>query len=276
MSTSSESRPSSPDKYSFLTATELSWLLLDQEMNFAVSNVFSLSPLSTILLRNYLFLSHNIEWIWQDLTRHQLEQQCLFDILGHSALFHDTITPIVLDFRLHQQQVLPVNPPTTLHSTLHRPTSENTETMWSVVIQEQSNSDNSLLSFYTATHADPGTWDNLIDVDQLLDWSPSPPQIPVYSPPCTQSAPITTPCTMCQRHGHTSVQCVWYGSGICSYCEEVGHTQHTCNELGGDRLQFNPHLLYCLTCRQSGHTSSRCNTLSSYRWNFLKSSILEN
>ena len=63
MSTSSESCPSSPDEYPFITATELSRLLLDQEMNFAVSNAFSLSPLSTTLLQNYLFLSHNIEHI---------------------------------------------------------------------------------------------------------------------------------------------------------------------------------------------------------------------
>ena len=68
MLTSSESRPSSPDEYPFLTATELSRLLLDQEMNFAVSTMFSSSPLSTFLLQNYLFLSHNIEWIRQDLT----------------------------------------------------------------------------------------------------------------------------------------------------------------------------------------------------------------
>ena len=63
MLTSSESHPSSPDEYLFITATKLSRLLLDQEMNFAVSNAFSLSPLSTTLLRNYLFLSHNIERI---------------------------------------------------------------------------------------------------------------------------------------------------------------------------------------------------------------------
>ena len=271
----SESCPSSPDEYPFLTATELSRLLLDQEMNFAVSTMFSSSPLLTILLRNYLFLSHNIEWIWQDLTWHQLEWQSLFDILSHSTLFRDTITPIVLNFRLRQQQVSPVDPPTTSHFTLHCPASENTETEQSVIIQERSDSNNSLLSFYTAAHANLGTWDNPIDVDWLLDRSPSPPQIPIYSPPRTQSAPVTTPCTMCRRQGHTSTQCVWYSPGICSYCEEVGHTQHTCNELRCDHLRFNPHLLYCLTCRQSGHTSSRCNMLPSYQWSFLKSGILE-
>ena len=273
--TSSESCPSSPDEYPFLTATKLSRLLLDQEMNFAISSMFSSSPLSTILLWNYLFLSHNIEQIWQDLTRHQLERQSLFDILSHSAPFRDTITPIVLNFRLHQRQVSPVDPLTTSHSTLHRPASENAETEQLVIIQERSDSNDSLLSFYTAAHANLGTRENSIDVDRLLDQSPSPPHIPVYSPPRTQSTPVTTPCMMCHWHGHTLTQCIWYGPGICSYCEEVGHTQHTFNELWHDRLWFNPHLLYCLTCRQSGHTSSRCNMLPSYQWSFLKSGILE-
>ena len=275
MSNSSESCPSSPDEYPFLTATELSQLLLDQEMNFAVSTTFSSSPLSTVLLWHYLFLSHNIERIQQDLTRHQLERQSIFDILSHSTPFCDTITPIVFNFRLHQRQVSLINPPTTFQTTSHPSTSENVETRWSVIIQERSNSNDSLLSFYTAAHVEPGTRDNPIDVDQLLDRSPSPPWIPVYSPPCMQSAPVTAPCTMCRWHGHTLTQCVWYGLGICSYCEEVRHTQHTCNELWCDRLRFNPHLLYCLTCWQSGHTSSRCNMLPSYQWSFLKSGILE-
>ena len=111
MSTSSESCLSSPDEYPFITTTKLSCLLLDQEMNFAVSNAFSLSPLSTTLLWNYLFLSHNIEHIRQDLTQHQLEQQSLFDILGHSAPFRDTITPIVLDrYRLLTHRLLFIPP----------------------------------------------------------------------------------------------------------------------------------------------------------------------
>ena len=75
MLTSSESHASSSDsdKYPFITATELSHLLLDHGMNFAISNVFSTSPLSTALLQNYLFLSQNIKHLWQDLTRHQLK-----------------------------------------------------------------------------------------------------------------------------------------------------------------------------------------------------------
>ena len=265
MSSSFDSHLSSPDEYPLLTPTELSWLLLDQEMNFAVSTAFSSFLLSTVLLQNYLFLSHNIERIQQDLTHHQLEWQSIFDVLSHSAPFQDIITPIVLNFRLRQQQVSPVNPPTTFQTSSYSPTSEHAETRQSVVIQERSNSSDSLLSFYTPGHDEPRTQNNPIDVDHLLDPSPSPPQILVYIPPWTWSAPVTAPCTMCRQHGHTSTQCVWYGPGICSYCDEVGHTQHTCNILRCDRQRFNPHLLYCLTCQQSGHTLSHCNTLPSYQ-----------
>ena len=68
----------------------------------------------------------------------------------------------------------------------------------SIIIQEQSDSNNSFLSYYTAAYDEPGTRNNPIDVDRLLDPSPSPPHIPVYSPPRTQSAPITAPCPMCR------------------------------------------------------------------------------
>ena len=104
MLTSSDphSPSSSPDEYPLLTSSELSQLLLDQEMNFAVSTTFSSSPLSTVLLRQYLFLSHNLERIRQDLIRHQQERESILDVLSHSALFQDITTPIILDFRFRQ------------------------------------------------------------------------------------------------------------------------------------------------------------------------------
>ena len=104
MLTSSDPRSpsSSPDKYPLLTSSELSQLLLDQEMNFAVSTAFSLSPLSTVLLQQYLFLSHSLERIRQDLIHHQQERESIFDVLSHSAPFQDIITPIVLNFRFRQ------------------------------------------------------------------------------------------------------------------------------------------------------------------------------
>ena len=267
MLTSSDfcSSSSSHDEYPLLTSAELSRLLLDQEMNFAVSTAFSSSPLLTVLLQQYFFLSHNFEQIRQDLTRHQLEWESIFDILSHSAPFQDIIMPIVLNFRFWQRQVSPVNPPPTFQTSLNSPILEQAEIQQSVIIQERRNSSDSLLSFYTPAHDELGTHNNPIDVDQLLDPSLSPPRIPVYNPPQTWSAPVTAPCPMCRRHGHTSTQCVWYGSGICSYCKEVGHTVHTCNILRCDQQWFNPHLLYCLTCRQSGHTSTTCNMLPSYQ-----------
>ena len=221
---------------------------------------------STVLLRQYLFLSHNLKRIWQDLIQHQQERESIFGILSHSALFQDIITPIILDFRFWQWQVSPVNPPPTFQtSSLNSPISEQVVERQSVIIQERSNSTDSLLSFYTAAHEEPGMRNNPINVDRLLDPSPSPPRIPVYTPPRTRSAPITAPCQMCRQHGHTSTQCVWYGPGICSYCEEVGHTVHNCSILHWDQQRFNPHLLYCLMCKQSGHTLNTCSTLPSYQ-----------
>ena len=145
------------------------------------------------------------------------------------------------------------------------PTSKHVDVWQSVIIQERSNSNNPLLSFYTPAHEELGTRNNPIDVNQLLDPSPSPPHIPVYTPPRTRLAPVTAPCPMCHRHGHMSTQCVWYGPGICSYCKEVGHTVHNCNILHRDQQRFNPHLLYYLTCKRSGHTSNTRGTLPSYQ-----------
>ena len=102
---------SSLDEYPVLSSTELSRLLLDQEMNFAVATAFSSSPLSTTLLRQYLFISQNLERLRQNLLRHQQERESIFDILSHSAPFQDIITPIVLNFRYRQRQVVPTTSP---------------------------------------------------------------------------------------------------------------------------------------------------------------------
>ena len=277
MSNSSDRRTpiSSPDEYPVLTSSELSRLLLDQEMNFAIAAAFSSSPLSTTLLRQYLFLSHNLEWIHQDLICHQQERESIFDVLSHSTPFQDIITPIVLNFRYWQQQVSPIHPP----SPALRVSSDFSTPEWeveqqTVIIQERSNSDNSLLSYYTTAHEEPGTHNNPIDVDRLLDLSPSPPRTPIYTPPRTRSAPVTAPCSLCRRHGHSSIQCVWNGPGVCSYCEKVGHTIHSCMVFRQDRQRFDPHLLYCLTCKQSGHNAVTCGTFLSHSWMVFKSGIL--
>ena len=126
-------------------------------MNFAVATAFSSSPLSTTLLRHYLFLSHNLDRIRQDLIRHQQEQESIFDVLSHSAPFQDIITPIVLDFRYRQRQVSLVNPPPILRTPSPSPISEHMTERRSIIIQEQSNSTDSLPSFYTTAHEELGT-----------------------------------------------------------------------------------------------------------------------
>ena len=277
MSNSSDwcSSMSSPDEYPVLTSSELSQLLLDQEMNFAVAAAFSSSPLSTTLLWQYLFLSHNLKQIQQDLIRHQQERESIFDVLSHSTPFQDIITPIVLNFQFWQRPVSPVNPPSSVFcAPPDSPTPEREVEQQSVIIQERSDSNNSLLSYYTTAHEEPGTCNNPTDVDRWLDPSPSPPCTPVYTPPRTRSVLVTAPCSLCHRHGHTLIQCVWNGPGVCSYCEKVGHTIHNCNVLRWDQQHFDPHLLYCLMCKQLGHTTITCGTFLSHQWTTFKSGIL--
>ena len=256
---------SSPDEYPVLTSSELSRLLLDQEINFAVTTAFSASPLSTTLLRQYLFLLHNLERIHQDLLHHQQERESIFDVLSHSAPFQDIITPIVLNFRYRQRQVSPVNPPSPVHRVSPDfSVSEQEPEQRIVIIQERSDSDSPSLSYYTMPHDELGTCHNPIDIDHLLDPSPSPPRTPIYSPPRTKSAPVTAPCSLCRRHGHSSIQCVWNGPGLCLYCKKIGHTIHSCTVFRRDHQRFDPHLLYCLMCRQSGHTAATCRTFLSH------------
>ena len=255
---------SSSNKYPVLSSAELSRLLLDQEMNFAVATAFSSSPLSTTLLRHYLFLSQNLERLHQDLLHHQQERESIFDVLSHSAPFQDIITPIVLNFRYRQRQVVPVTPPSpSLRVIPDSLASEQEPEQRTVIIQERSDSEDSHLSYYTTAHEEMGTRHHPIDIDRLFTSSPSPPRTPVYSPPRTHSAPVTAPCSLCKRSGHSSTQCVWNGPGRCSYCDKVGHTIHSCAIYRRDRQRFDPHLLYCLTCDQSGHTAATCGTFLS-------------
>ena len=255
---------SSVDEYPVLSSAELSRLLLDQEMNFAVATAFSSSPLSTTLLRQYLFISQNLERLCQDLLRHQQERESIFDILSHSAPFQDIITPIVLNFRYRQCQVVPTTPPSpSLRVVPNSLISEQESEQRTIIIQERSDSDDSHLSYYTTAHEELGTRQHPIDVDRLFNSSPSPPGTPVYSPPRTHSAPVTAPCSLCKRPGHSSTRCVWNGPGQCLYCEKIGHTIHSCTIYRHDHQRFDPHLLYCLTCDQSGHTAATCGTFLS-------------
>ena len=112
--------------------------------------------------------------------RHQQERESIFDVLSHSAPFQDIITPIVLNFQFQQRQVSLINPPSSVfRAPSESSTPEQEVEQQSVIIQEQSDSDNSLLSYYTTPHEEPGTHNNPIDVDRLLDPSPSPPRTPI-------------------------------------------------------------------------------------------------
>ena len=172
----------------------------------------------------------------------------------------------MLNFRYRQCQVSPVIPLSpALRVVSDSFVSEQESEQQTVIIQERSDSESSHLSYYTTAHEEIGTRHHPIDINRLLDPSPSPPRTPVYSPPRTHSAPVTAPCSLCKRQGHSSTQCDWNGPGKCSYCEKVGHTIHSCSIFRRDRQRFDLHLLYCLTCNQSGHMAATCGTFLSHR-----------
>ena len=79
----------------------------------------------------------------------------------------------MLNFRYRQRQVSPITPPSPALRVV--PVSEQESESQTVIIQERSDSESSHLSYYTTAHEEMGTRHHPIDVDCLLDSSPSPP-----------------------------------------------------------------------------------------------------
>ena len=96
MSTSSVS---STAAISTLTPQELSRLLLASHMTPLVAESFKHHPTSTATLRHYTFLSQSIITLEQELERHQLEREQLFNHLMRSRMFRQKIQPIVTNYR---------------------------------------------------------------------------------------------------------------------------------------------------------------------------------
>ena len=84
---------------STLTPQELSRLLLAPDMTLTVSKSFENYPTSTATLRHYAFLSQSIATLEEELERHQLEREHIFDHMMQSRLFRHKIRPIVTKYR---------------------------------------------------------------------------------------------------------------------------------------------------------------------------------
>jgi hypothetical protein len=91
--------PSSTAAISTLTPQELSNVLLDPHTAIPVSRSFQCYPTSTMALRQYSFLSHSIITLEEELERHQLEREQIFDHLMRGRIFRRKIQPIVTNHR---------------------------------------------------------------------------------------------------------------------------------------------------------------------------------
>jgi hypothetical protein len=96
---SSSSSVSSTAAISTLTQQELSRLLLAPHMNSPIARTFEHHPTSTAILRYYSFLSQSIVTLEDELERHQLEREQIFNSLMNSKTFRRRILPLVTNFR---------------------------------------------------------------------------------------------------------------------------------------------------------------------------------
>ena len=126
--------------------------------------------------------------------------------------------------------------------------------------EENSPSEDSLVSFYTANTPEPGTINNPIDIDLI----PEQPTIHSSRPTRvrrTRSAPITMQCMICTRTGHVAHDCIQSGPTICNGCRRTDHFARDCPRWRADIRRYNPQLQFCLVCNETGHTIDRCAVL---------------
>jgi hypothetical protein len=78
---------------------ELSHLLTEPESLHSVAHQFTSKPTSTAILRHYAFLSHSIAQLEEELERHQMEREVLYNHLFDNRSFQTRIRPIVNEYR---------------------------------------------------------------------------------------------------------------------------------------------------------------------------------
>jgi hypothetical protein len=93
------SSASSTAAISTLTPQELSRLLLAPHTTLSVTKSFENYPTSTATLRHYAFISQSIVTLEEELERHQLEREEIFEYMMQSRLFRRKIQPIVTNYR---------------------------------------------------------------------------------------------------------------------------------------------------------------------------------
>ena len=78
---------------------ELSHLLIEPDSLHSITHKFTSKPTSTAILRHYAFLSHSIARLEEELERHQMEREVIYNRLFNNRSFQNRICPIVNEYR---------------------------------------------------------------------------------------------------------------------------------------------------------------------------------
>lgn len=101
---SSSSNDSYPASSPMPSPQELSHLLTEPDSLHSIAHKFTSKPTSTAILRYYAFLSHSIAQLEEELERHQMEREVVYNHLFDNRSFQNRIHPIVNEYR--QKRVL--------------------------------------------------------------------------------------------------------------------------------------------------------------------------
>jgi hypothetical protein len=273
------------------SAVEISRMLTDPISDKRLRTTFESTQTLYAVLRQYHFVTRGLNHILYDLNRHGTERNTLYHSLMTSVQFQEMLEPILMDFRRRQQ----MNDPSPLVIPSILPPSTTTDSPQSVPINSlpQSTtpiddpptsassigSNESFLSYYTASQEELGTPNHLIDVDLLPDQQvtanyegmgtqtnpidvdrPDIPSPRTNSVRKIHSAPLLGYCTICNRTGHPTARCLRQIEP-CNYCKEIGHHQTECPAFNRDLLRYNPGLKRCRLCDAPGHETEQCNLL---------------
>jgi len=280
------------DDFIGTSAVELSRMFVDPISDEKLRTAFADQRTNFAILRQYHFVTEGLNHVLYDLNRHRTERNALYRELMTSLRFQETLDPILMDFRRRQQTndpsplVIPsILPPSTTTTdspqsvSIHSPPQSTTPIDDPPTSTSPTGSNESVLSYYTASQEELGTPNHPIDVDLIPDQQvtatyeemgtqtnpinvdrfdfPSPRTNTVRK---TYSAPLLGYCTICVRVGHPTARCL-RRIEPCSYCSEIGHHRTECPELNRDLLRYNPSLKRCEICQAPGHGTDQCNRL---------------
>ena len=77
----------------------LSHLLTEPDSLHSISHKFTSKPTSTTILRYYAFLSNSIAQLKEELERHQMEQEVVYNHLFNNRSFQNRIRPIINEYQ---------------------------------------------------------------------------------------------------------------------------------------------------------------------------------